>query len=247
MTLALLNPAAAAAADNPKKAKKKKHRSKHIIEAQKQQEQEAANRAANNGGEGEDIETTTNMNTNTNTNSTPNKKKKKSKGATPTKDFANEAISYLSLWNEQQKESNNENKIWKYHKNTQTWLFKSMYKIDKVSKASFAILMEYMKNLQGESTKEWVRKEAYQRALRYKQYEEQSKKKDNDDDSNNDTTEDNGEAKDSANDTTTTSSSSEFSKEENERWAKLDDHEKRKEYKRARKVIEIISSTSDEN
>jgi len=210
-----------------------------------------------------------------------------------------EAFSYLTQWKEQTNSSGNEDKngessssvvtttsvSWKFNKNTQSWLIRHMYELEKVSKKCFLLLEEYLQGLKGETMKEHIRMEASRRCRRYKKEcissstdksNSSSKNKktttssdnngnddDNDDDddddvdNNSDMEEEMNDTKDEPDNKTTTTtnsnniysssaseSKSEFdNKMEEDRWKKLDDHDKRKEYKRARKVLVVMSTS----
>jgi len=54
------------------------------------------------------------------------------------------AITYLLSWKEKTKD-------WKFKKLRQTWLLQSMYDKEKVSKAHFKILLDYLEDLKGAS------------------------------------------------------------------------------------------------
>jgi hypothetical protein len=136
-----------------------------------------------------------------------------------------EAATYLLQWKDSKsgKETG-----WKFNKNTQSWLIRHMYATDKVPKSVFALLLEYLEGLEGKATTEWVRSDASRRALRYKDYEKGKN------------TEGHHEKR---TDTEGDSSKSMDEREEESRWEKLNDHEKRKEYKRARKILEIATES----
>ncbi len=134
-----------------------------------------------------------------------------------------EASNYLIMWKQR------EHGGWKFNKNTQSWLIRHMYEAEKVTKTTFSILMEYFVDLKG-NTRDRVKEDATRRALRYKQWEtsgnnqKQEKTSDADDDKQ-------SEIKKDENDETN---------EEAKKWSELSDHDKRKEYKRARKVLETL-------
>lgn len=160
-----------------------------------------------------------------------------------------EAATYLEEW-KQSKQENVKNSNWKFNKNTQSWLIRHMYEADKVPKATFSLLLEYLAGLEGKTTRVWIRSEASRRALRYKQYEKQGTGK---------VEEDEGKGTLETTRTTTAPNSKKETKESTEkavkegkptneeereeqvRWEKLSDHDKRKEYKRARRVLESIN------
>lgn len=147
------------------------------------------------------------------------------------------ASSYLTLWSHDQK---NNTKSWKFNKNTQSWLLRHMYDFDKVSKTTFAILVDYICQ-GGEGLISRVEEDAKMRARRYKEWEkkmmmkkssEQQEGEEGDDATNNKV--EDGDSKDT--NQKKQSSSDDIS------WDELDDHDKRKEYKRARKVLDSVKS-----
>ena len=146
-------------------------------------------------------------------------KKKKSLLHAKIKD-PNEAHEYLSNW---KYDSAN----WKFNKNTQSWLCRNMYDVDKVPKAVFSLLMEYIEGLKG-FTRDWVNEDAVRQVLRYKAWEKKQSD-DGDDASEEDTNKEDDEEK----------------KEDDARFAALNDHEKRKEYKRSRQVVQAIKKAME--
>jgi len=155
-----------------------------------------------------------------------------------------EAAGYLTNWKSYRGQ-------WKFNKNTQSWLIRHMYESDNVPKASFEILMEYLLGLQGQGAKDRILQEATRRALRYKKYSDASGGNNN----NNETkkTNDADEEKkvqfsqdikegvaDSDKEKKRTKKSTDDAADEEARWTALSDHDKRKEYKRARKVLETL-------
>ena len=154
--------------------------------------------------------------------------KKKKKAADVVKD-PTEASEYLKSWQAK--------KGWKFNKNTQSWLLRHMYETDKVSKSTFTILLEYMKGLEGKDAKKRVLEEATTRAKRYRDYEkakEQAEKEKKEDEESEKNTEENA-----------ANTEQKIDGEDNfgfELWKALDDHDKRKEYKRARRVLEVLAA-----
>ena len=104
-----------------------------------------------------------------------------------------------------------------------------MYHAEKVTKGTFTLLLEYLGGLKGQ-TRTRTLSDARKRALRYKEYETSRashERKDGDND------EVKGKEQSKAHD--------DIIEEDDEmRWKRLSDHEKRKEYKRTRKVLEIL-------
>eukprot|EP00977_Amphora_coffeiformis_P000401 scaffold108_cov162-Amphora_coffeaeformis.AAC.12 len=196
--------------------KKKKHISKHVIKAKSEAQQKVVTTITTTTGE--------------------SSSKTKKAAANETVKDPSEASEYLQAW--QAKEG------WKFNKNTQSWLLRHMYEAEKVSKTTFTILLEYMKGLQGKDAKKRVLEEATARAKRYRDYEKSSK----------DTITTSGETAEETNPTpkeaeaaaTTTSSTSSAAEDDGSyglaHWNTLDDHDKRKEYKRARRILELLTA-----
>lgn len=136
-----------------------------------------------------------------------------------------EAANYLVLWKK-------ERSAWKFNKNTQSWLIRHMYEAEKVAKQPFETLLEYLEEYQG---KERLVREASRRILRYKEYEKET--------SENKEASESSEQKESAEPTPEADlKGDEDEAYEQARWKALSDHDKRKEYKRARKVVEVLKS-----
>ena len=132
----------------------------------------------------------------------------------------NEASNYITMWKQR------EHGGWKFNKNTQSWLIRHMYEAEKVTKTTFSTLMEYFVDLKG-NTRDRVKEDATRRALRYKQWETNSSTQEKNTDKQSE-----GKKEENNNDTTTS--------EDAKKWSELSDHDKRKEYKRARKVLETL-------
>lgn len=181
---------------------------------------------------------------------TANNKPKKSPGkANSTIKDVKEAAGYVSNWKSHRQE-------WKFNKNTQSWLIRHMYESDKVSKGSFGILLEYLGGLQGTGAKERIMQEATRRALRYKKYSETDNttvvvkaEADEDVDMKDESTKEVQFAENTkaAAESTEAATKKKKSKkvtvapeDEQTLWEALGDHDKRKEYKRARKVLEEL-------
>jgi len=155
------------------------------------------------------------------------------KSSAKTKD-PDEASSYLTLWTYDRK---NQTKTWKFNKNTQSWLSRHMYDFDKVSKTTFSTLVEYLCE-GGDRAMARVEEDAKRRARRYKDWEKKSSQagegeeeatKGGGDEANKD-----GEKDGEGNEKKKAQSA------EDAAWNELDDHDKRKEYKRARKVLDSL-------
>ena len=156
------------------------------------------------------------------------KKAKKSKTKDPI-----EAAAYLSAWKHREAGG-----AWKFNKNTQSWLIRHMYEADKVHKATFVIMLEYLTGLTA-TLKARVVDFAENRALRYKQFEKElAEKKD---------APSGGESRNEGQDvedmkaSTVKESLEELGEDDESRWKRLNEHDKRKEYKRARKANETLS------
>ena len=194
-----------------KKAHKKKKISKHVLMARE------GKAAVEEGKAGDVVETPP-----TNTSSASAGGKRKKKKNRHVKD-PSEATFYLEDWNESRKGKSG----WKFSKNTQSWLIRHMYEADKIPKGVFSLLLEYLAGIEGKATKSWIRSEASRRALRYKNYEKKEESQSDIKDEN--------VSEEQAKETT------EDEREDEARWQKLSDHDKRKEYKRARKILETVT------
>mmetsp|Transcript_33631 Transcript_33631/g.100315 ORF Transcript_33631/g.100315 Transcript_33631/m.100315 type:complete len:231 (-) Transcript_33631:2757-3449(-) len=182
-----------------KKVKKKKKVSKHVIAAREKESQDV--QADEEEGKQEGTPSTS---------AAPSKKKLKKKQLRRAQRHIKdpkEAAAYLSSW----KHRDSGEGVWKFNKNTQSWLIRNMYDKDKLAKAPFADLLEYLQGLNKGITRMRMRDDAERRAMRYKQWEK------------------------SGND-----SNIRVEDEDHEEWAALDDGGKRKEYKRARQVLDML-------
>jgi len=153
----------------------------------------------------------------------PSAKSKKKQPNTHTKS-PEEVINYLVLW-DTAKES-----AWKFNKNTQSWLLRHMYSADHVNKKCFGLLLEYLKGVEGKGILEGVMAAAVKRCELYKKYDE-----------------DNNDDKDGDDDDGTTPQVGDKGKggdDENNQLSKnflaLDEHDRRKVYKRARRVLDVV-------
>jgi WKF domain len=139
------------------------------------------------------------------------------------------ASTYLTTWKGHQ---NNGDKIeWKFNKNTQSWLIRHMYDSEKVPKSVFALLVEYLVGMQGETVKHRILEDATHRAIRYKQYEKSLAETP----AKNDTS-----VNKIPNTSIQTLAGTENSESDDRIWTASDDHVKRKEYKRARKILDTL-------
>mmetsp|Transcript_19457 Transcript_19457/g.28840 ORF Transcript_19457/g.28840 Transcript_19457/m.28840 type:complete len:206 (-) Transcript_19457:3829-4446(-) len=146
-----------------------------------------------------------------------------------------EAETYLSAW--KYREQGGE---WKFNKNTQSWLFRHMYHAEKISKDAFTLLMEYMDGLKG-STRKRVIEDAQRRAVRYKEFEKMQEANKNVK-TPNDNKANSASMKEMESETTSTIEKG--GEDDQTRWKRLGNHDKRKEYKRARKVLELFQKES---
>lgn len=173
---------------------------------------------------------------------------RKSKANTHTK-HPEEAASYLTQW---KASKNNGSSSWKFNKNTQSWLIRHMYEVDKVPKSTFLLLLEYLEGLEGKSIIDRMRIDATRRCRRHKEYCKNSidssiseKKGETEVDAGN-----RGDINETSSEKSTiTKKKAIDSKAELEYeqalWSKLDDHEKRKQYKRARKILDLIKKGTE--
>lgn len=207
------------------KVRRKKRISKHVQDA----EERRKNSKVTGGGEGEQPQQKDQQQ------KEASNAKKKNKGANRHVKDPAEAASYLSAWKHREAGSG-----WRFNKNTQSWLLRHMYETDKCNKQTFTLLVEYLVGCQG-TTRRRLREDAARRALRYKEYEKKSQSNDakekegsgsNDGDGA-------GEAKDQKKEVSDDGT-------DEARWAALDDHDKRKEYKRARKILDTIKEEVQE-
>lgn len=139
-----------------------------------------------------------------------------------------EASNYLIQWEAQK---SGRQSAWKFNKNTQSWLIRNMYDLSKVPKATFTILLRYLEGLEGEMARSRLRTDASRRALRYKEHLK--------------TIENKTEREASTETKESDKNVERISDDEAQKWKSLDEHDKRKEYKRARKVLEIITSKKE--
>ena len=156
------------------------------------------------------------------------KKSKKSKTKDPI-----EAASYLSAWKHREAGG-----VWKFNKNTQSWLIRHMYEADKVNKATFAIMLEYLTGLCAPA-KARIVEVAETRALRYKRFEKDLAEKSTEV-SGGETRKEERDAE-NAEMSFVKESLDELGDDDESRWKRLSEHDKRKDYKRARKILEILS------
>lgn len=215
-----------------KSAKKKNHVSKHILKSR------------------EDSTTTT---SDASDKGFTAQEKRASKANSHTKP-PEEAASYLMQWKDSKSDdmSIRASSSWKFNKNTQSWLIRHMYEVDKVPKSTFLLLLEYLERLEGKFIIDRVRNDASRRCRRHKEYCKNNTLTSTEENQaervgeiQNDITEDDRlitkveSAKSVVTRNTTTESKAELENEE-ALWRKMDDHEKRKQYKRARKILDLM-------
>lgn len=200
------------------KRHRKKRISKHVIDSQKRKKQEDAEKKLMAAAEGVG-EASTSADEVSAVNDSDSKK-----SPLKTKD-PEEAASYLSLW-KFDRNSTSTTKTWKFNKNTQSWLLRHMYDFDKVSKSTFATLVDYICQ-GGDGTRLRVEEEAKRRARRYKDWEKRQQEQNKVD------AEQEDNVPEETKDTTSLP-------DDDERWNELDDHDKRKEYKRTRKLLDAL-------
>jgi len=163
----------------------------------------------------------------------PKKKKKKKRTRDPSLGHA-----YLSSW----KHRSSGEGVWKFNKNTQSWLIKNMYDCDKIPKGTFSLLIDYIGGLKGEAMRKRVDEDAVKRALRYKNWEK-SQVKDDEGNLKSENVNEDPKTGESAKENASPKEENVEEKEEESdetRWEDLSSHDKRNEYKRARKVIDAM-------
>lgn len=197
------------------KAHRKNRISKHVQDSQKRHDEDA-----NSGQKQQEGVVPPPNSAASKTTAAPRKKKgKKNRNVKDPK----EAASYLSSWKHKEAGTN-----WKFNKNTQSWLIRHMYQADLVDKTTFGLLLEYLGG-GDERLHARVQEDATKRALRYKEYEKTAENKKEGSQEGDDKSKDNKDA----------NSEEEY---ELKRWNALNDHDKRKEYKRARKVLDTLKT-----
>jgi WKF domain len=156
---------------------------------------------------------------------TPSKKQKLAKH---TKDPV-DVEGYLMAWKKQQDLLSDGSRIttaWKFNKNTQSWLIRHLYDTTKISKSIFAIALQYFlkSNI---NVQQRLRDDATQRAILYQQHQQEKGTTNhiNDGIDNDDSNANQNETEDSP----------EVLLEKNHR----------KEYKRARKILDTLVVTDN--
>ena len=194
-------------------ARRRKRISKHVLEAKEKRTKED--------------ETLVTTSTPMASGSIAHSKRRSSKNITHEKDPI-EAHAYLSSWFNR----NLGTGVWKFNKNTQSWLVRHMYDAEKVKKETFTYLIQYIAESPIEGgLKQRALDDARRRATRYREWEK------NQPTETTETTQQQiikaAAAPDARN------NPDEMGEK---RWEELNAHDKRKEYKRARKLIEGLST-----
>ena len=131
-----------------------------------------------------------------------------------------EAEQYLTEW---QKSQDRKESQWKFRTLINQWLIQHMYDPEKVSKITFGVLLQYLQSEKALERLKRIVNDAHHRCIRYKEYEKKHSRESSD---------------------TTDAASKDGIAEDNDEsktaWKQLTDHEKRKEYKRARRVLETL-------
>jgi hypothetical protein len=208
-----------------KSAKKKRHVSKHVLKAREGKAGEVQKKEANDPDQQVVVPAEE-------TNGTPKPVSKEQKQNV--KD-PSDAAEYLANW------ENRETNSWKFNKNKQSWLIRRMYEVEKVPKGSFKILLEYLRGLQGDSMRLRIRAEASRRARRYKEHVKKSSAGDEDSNGEEEVAMkggDDNKKKDKK--IVKNAPSKQELLEEEARWVALDENDKRKEYKRARMILDAF-------
>lgn len=203
---------------NVKKKGKKRKISKHIADAKmKNVKLDSTDTGINDSSNVTVIPTPAVLTT------TPSKKQKLAKH---TKDPV-DVEGYLMAWKKQQDLTSDDSSTsrmtttWKFNKNTQSWLIRHLYDSTKISKSIFAIALQYFlkSNI---NVQQRLRDDATQRAIQYQQHQQEkgTTNQINDGIDNDDSNANRNEKEDSP----------EVLLEKNQR----------KEYKRARKILDTL-------
>ena len=212
------------------KSHRKRRISKHVLDAQERKKKEEIEKKLleleggnSSGGDGDGDDKNGKAASDVNESSRPASNKSNKKTKDP-----EEAASYLANWDMDRKSGT---KTFKFNKNTSSWLQRHSYDFDKVSKSTFALLVEYL--CQGAvGARLRVEEDAKRRARRYKDWEKSQESKSG-----------GGEQED----TDERTKKDESASDEGRVWSELSDHDKRKEYKRARKLIDALKATRKES
>jgi len=214
------------------KVHRKKRISKHVLESQSRREKQRAELDSEEAPKIDQLGNSVNNDGSSAATAASKKKTKKEKVKNP-----QEAHSYLSGW----KYRNSGDSAWKFNKNCQSWLIRHMYDTEKVPKATFALMADYLVEIKGAIRKR-VQDDATRRALRYKSWENHEK---NSGEISNDKNREDHNEKKSDFENGKNKNESKLSDEseivdDESRWNSLDENTKRKEYKRSRKVLDSL-------
>jgi hypothetical protein len=198
------------------KAHKKKRISKHILEGQERRKKEAQDAPIVDGE-------------NPMPDTKPINKQNRKRVINPIKD-PQEAQNYLSAWKHREASPG----VWKFNKNTQTWICRNMYDTEKIPKKSFEILTEYLEDLKG-SFRKIVNEDAVRRAMRYKEWEKKASS----------TGDEQGDV-DEKKETSKKTSDDDDAEADDKKFNAMDEKDKRKEYKRSRKIIDVFKKQPQE-
>jgi WKF domain len=166
---------------------------------------------------------------------------------------------YLTAWKSCTDEKQNDStppfsskSSWKFNKNMQSWLIRHLYDGSKVSKAVFTDALLYFGKA-NDAVQLRLRQDATLRAFRYQKYISSTKESYVSNSQSIGTIVD-GPEKDSKNNDASSSRGSNINEEKSKtvstgdaQWLELNDHDRRKEYKRARKVLDTLTIPADEN
>ena len=186
------------------------------------------------------------------------KEKKVSKKRRNVKD-PTDVAGYLTAWKNCQEEHQIDNSVsvvsskisWKFNKNTQSWLIRHLYDGSKVTKSVFNDAILYFGKA-NDAVQERLRQDATMRALRYQQYNSKKETEQEDMHSQVDTPlkEATGTSMDPKSNVSKTPDEKSFSSVigfmDDAQWLQLNDHDRRKEYKRARKLLETLAVSPNE-
>jgi hypothetical protein len=123
--------------------------------------------------------------------------------------------------------------IWKFNKNTQSWLIRHLYDSTKINKSMFTIALEYFQNSNHTNMIQRLQNDAIQRAIQY-----QEGIKNNSSNSTIDNSNDNSNTK--TTDVTDDNNNKTAMDPDNNDEATQQSQQKRKEYKRARKILDTL-------
>jgi WKF domain len=236
-----------------KKKGKKRQISKHIINSKLKSKNSETDTALNA------VVATPLLNSSNEIASSDQSQTKAAKRRQQVKDLLDVA-GYLTAWKtHQQKHSDGVGKslsksIWKFNKNTQSWLMRHLYNSTKVTKTIFNDALPYFVSANDE-VQQRLRHDATIRALRYQQYSStsptsaspQNPINTDSNDSHSQISSKLTSSESASNRNAHDANNSNISLPDDAQWILLNDHDKRKEYKRARKVLDTIAVQQSEN